>query len=55
MDFTACHLGYAKADTLEEACEKLSSRASFRENFANMRYAGCRIFDNEADAREAYG
>ena len=57
-DFTACHLGYGKGDTLAEACADLASRReSFKKffNASTMKYLGCRVFDNELDARDNYG
>lgn len=56
-DLTACHLGYGKGASLEEACEDLASKNNyFSEHFNpyNMSYCGCKVFDNEADARDLY-
>lgn len=57
-DYTACHLGYGKGETLKEACEELASKNSHFDMAYNpytMIYKGCRVFDNELQAREAYG
>jgi len=56
-DYTACHLGYGKGETLKEACEDLASHnAYFDKHFRRhtMRYCGCAVFNNEADARDLY-
>lgn len=56
-DLNACHLGYGKGASLAEACEDLTSRNPyFSEHFNpyNMTYCGCKVFDNEADARDLY-
>lgn len=56
-DYTACHLGYGKGSTLAEACEDWASRNSyFNEHYNpyNMTYCGCKVFDNESDARDLY-
>lgn len=57
-DYTACHLGYGKGSSLREACEDYASRNSFFKsnfNFSSMTYRGCAVYNNEADARVAYG
>lgn len=58
--YTACHLGYGKGETLLEACKDLASkpnRVTFRKYFdpAKMTYIGCKIFNNEAEARDSWG
>ena len=56
-DYTACHLGYGKGKDLREACEDLAARNKyFCDNYNpyTMRYAGCRVFDNEAQARDLW-
>lgn len=56
--YDACHLGYGKGDTLEEACKDLASRNEYFSkvfNFRTMKYHGCKVFDDEAQARELYG
>ena len=57
-DYTACHLGYGKGATLADACFELASKNEYflnHFNFNTMQYKGCSVFDNEADARVAYG
>lgn len=57
-DFTACHLGTAKGESLKEACDDLASkRASFKKWFRpnSMTYLGCKLFSSEAKARESFG
>lgn len=57
-DYTACHLGYGKGENLDEACEELASKNSYFEKAYNpytMKYHGCKVFDNEVDARSTYG
>lgn len=57
-DFTACHLGYGKGDTVEEACEDLASRSEYFMEHYNpytLRYKGCKLFVSEAKARESHG
>ncbi len=51
-------LGEAPGATLKEACANFAKinpvfRADF--NARQMTYWGCRIFDNEADARKQFG
>lgn len=55
-DFTAAHLGYGKGDTLAEACSDLcANNAYFKAHYVNNSYKGCRVFDNEAEARQSHG
>lgn len=57
-DYTACHLGYGKGETLAEACEDLASKNPYFERAYNPytnKYHGCRVFDNETEARVAHG
>lgn len=56
-DYNACHLGYGKGDNFNEACEDLASKGTYFNKVFNprsMTYAGCRLFDNETDARDLY-
>ncbi len=56
-DYTACHLGYGKGETLEEACEDWASRHEFFNTHFDrnkMSYLGCKLFDNEAEARDSW-
>lgn len=56
-EYTAAHLGYGKGVNLLAACEDWATRSEyFNEHFNphNMTYCGCRVFDNEMDARESY-
>jgi hypothetical protein len=57
LGYTACHLGYGKGTSLQEACDDWSSRHKyFYEHFDphTMTYCGCKVHDNETDARELY-
>jgi hypothetical protein len=50
--------GVIEAENLREACEKLAEAdEGFKGYFnaKNMSYWGCRLFDNEADARKSFG
>ena len=56
--------GYAKGETFEEACRNLAAKdkdfaQSFRERQDCGRWYGsfwgCRLFDNEEDARKVFG
>lgn len=49
-------MGTVKAETFSEACQKLSyERTELDWNEQRTKIWGCRLFDNEADARRAYG
>jgi hypothetical protein len=57
-DYTACHLGYGKGETLKEACNDLASRSEHFRNSYNafaLKYKNCKLFNNEADARLSHG
>ena len=50
--------GTAEGDTFQEACEQYSlMNPAFGKcfNINGPTYWGCRLFDNEADARKAFG
>lgn len=56
-DYTACHLGYGKGETLKEACEDWASRHEFFNTHFDrnkMSYLGCKLFDNEVEARDSW-
>lgn len=58
LDFTACHLGTVKADTLLEACLELATRNPYFSRYlivSNLTYKGCKLFDNYEDAVASYG
>ena len=47
-----------EAKTLQDACDKIASRDPEWKKYYNrdrMTWWGCRIFDNEADARKFFG
>jgi hypothetical protein len=51
-------LGKAEANTFEEACRKVAEQRGMHLTFSIDRppaYWGCRLFDNEKDARKAFG
>lgn len=50
-------MGEVEADTFEQACVKWSEASSepYLFNQDKLTYSGCRLFDNEADARERFG
>lgn len=56
---TADFLGNFEADSFAEACDKwaktLEQPEYYKRNGDNAYYWGCRIFDNEADARRSFG
>ena len=55
---TANCFGWYRANSLLEACEKLAKvNPEFDRLFVRhfMTYWGCKIFDNEEEARKAYG
>lgn len=55
---TAFHHGDAAGATLQEACDALAARdPKFRAHYdrTRMTFWGCRLFDNETDARRSYG
>jgi hypothetical protein len=57
-DYTACHLGYGKGESLTEACEELSKKNPYFDSYYNpytMTYKGCKVFDNEEEARVTHG
>ena len=57
-DYTACHLGYGKGASLIEACEELSTKSEYfntHYNPSTMMYKGCKVFENEEEARVSYG
>lgn len=54
----AIKLGTGRGATFREACEDLARRdRSFAGNFnpATLTFWGCRLFDNETDARKSFG
>lgn len=50
-------LGHAIARTFREACDKVAGELSDPKlyNSKQLTYWGCRLYDNEADARKAFG
>lgn len=53
-------LAEVDADSFREACDKVCSDKSWQErngdyNAERLTVWGCRLFDNEADARELFG
>lgn len=54
----AVRLGSESGNSLREACDALAAKDSeFRELYdpERMAYWGCKLFDNEKDARKAFG
>ena len=56
----AAYLGTFATDSIDEAVEQWVERARPEDDLVAKqdgiwRYWGCRIFDNEADARKAFG
>ena len=50
--------GEAKGEDFEKACRNFASKEpEFAKYFdkSGMTYWGCRLFDNESDARQSYG
>lgn len=55
---TAVHHGSVKAATFKEACEQLADRdREFMRYYdaERLTYWGCRLFDNEGEARATFG
>ena len=57
--YSKAHLhGYAKGNTFKEACinyAKTDKEFEFYFDSERMTYWGCKLFDNEADARVNFG
>lgn len=56
----AQRIGSVKASTFRQACDKLCSPEEWQSQFGNynancLTVWGCRLFDNEADARKSFG
>ena len=51
---TALFHGKIKANSFKEACDILFDDDKFY-NPKNLTYWGCRLFDNEIDARKSFG
>lgn len=50
--------GYAEGETFEDACKNLAEKdSSFKGYFdpERLTYWGCRLFDNEVEARVSFG
>lgn len=55
-DLTACHLGTGKGSSLEEACADYATKNQyFAAHIRVMKYKGCKLFDNEEEARQSFG
>lgn len=54
---TASRLGTACAETFQEACDKVGAKLEQPGLYSSKSraYWGCRMFDNEADARRSFG
>jgi hypothetical protein len=55
---TASYVGSVEASSFEEACRLLHDPAGYGalgEVGGRPAYWGCRLFDNEADARKSFG
>lgn len=50
----AMRTGSASAESFREACDKVM-RGKADYNRERLTYWGCRLFDNETDARKAFG
>lgn len=53
-------LGTVEAESFKEACATLCSPKGFQKHYGNfdserLSVWGCRLFDNEADARRSFG
>lgn len=53
----AQQIGTIEAKSFQEACDKLGRTPTWREHYDPKARAmwGCRMFDNEADARRSFG
>ena len=55
---SAARLGSAEGETFKDACIELAKHSKvFKDYFdlETMRHWGCRLFDNEVDARKSFG
>ena len=55
---TASFLGETEAETFAEACKKLVAEGKITSNLFNEKQLtvwGCRLYDNEAEARAKFG
>ena len=50
----AIKIGEAEAESFQEACNTLLRENGLYDS-ARLTYWGCRLFDNEADARKLFG
>jgi len=53
----AQRMGVYEADSFQEACDIFGKQADMPELYDSVKltYWGCRLFDNETDARALYG
>lgn len=51
----AAKMGEADAPTFRDACIALLAHDTVYFNAEHLTYFGCKLFDNEADARKRYG
>ncbi|MCD6300828.1 MAG: hypothetical protein J7L82_02015 [Staphylothermus sp.] len=51
---TASYVGNTNAESFEKACFNLLKDDDYFD-MGNLSIWGCRLFDNEADARESFG
>jgi hypothetical protein len=54
FDYNAAHLGYGKPPLANACFELAAKRKSFNKRFdpKTMTFAGCKLFDNETEAKE---
>lgn len=50
----ATYFGCEEANTFQEACDRHFADDKFYDS-SSLTYWGCRLFDNEDDARESFG
>ncbi len=53
----ATYHGCFRAETFREACDQAAAKYDWAEFYdsENLRFWGCRLFDNEHDARRSFG
>jgi hypothetical protein len=56
----ACFIGFSYGDTFEEACKNYQDEITGKKLDLDAHYPfpaiwGCRLYDNEADARKSFG
>jgi len=51
----ATYHGHCRATSFQDACDHIFKDSHYYYNKVSLTYWGCRLFDNEADARRKFG